>query len=160
VKTIIIVDAEHDPDSVFESAKRLKTTLSKHGLTFTLDQKNQDLMNFKDMSLNNAITGGSIIPKEAKNNDQAIKIIYIKLSAPDSSRDDYRSLPYTVRSYMEQHPNFPQESTTDIFFGANQFRAYRDLGYTIGRNKAAHRLLLRAFDLNPEYQNAKEAISK
>jgi len=32
---------------------------------------------------------------------------------------------------MEKNPVFPQESTSDIFFSAEQVRAYRDLGYTI-----------------------------
>jgi hypothetical protein len=50
---------------------------------------------------------------------------------PERGSDEYNHLPYAIKSYMEQHPDFPHESTADVFFDADQFRAYRSLGYTV-----------------------------
>jgi len=64
-----------------------------------------------------------------------ITIKYIKLSMPARHQQAITSvsekLPFTVRSYMEENPKFPHQSTVDIFYSPEQFKAYRDLGYTV-----------------------------
>lgn len=39
------------------------------------------------------------------------------------------NLPPDLVAYKRAHPNFPDESTADQFFGERQFEAYRELGY-------------------------------
>jgi hypothetical protein len=41
-------------------------------------------------------------------------------------------LSITTEGYRDSHPTFPDETTADQFFDAEQFEAYRDLGYRIG----------------------------
>ncbi len=43
-------------------------------------------------------------------------------------------LPADLVAYRSAHPEFPHETTADQFFDEEQFEAYRELGYRIGRN--------------------------
>ena len=36
-----------------------------------------------------------------------------------------------IRQYMDSHPEFPHESTSDQFYGEDQFDSYRRLGREI-----------------------------
>jgi len=50
--------------------------------------------------------------------EKSIRIIYIKLAAPSKYEHDNtnsESLPYSVISYLREHPDFPHEPTTDVF---------------------------------------------
>lgn len=38
-----------------------------------------------------------------------------------------------IAGYHKAHPDFPDESTANQFFNEQQFEAYRELGYTLGR---------------------------
>ena len=130
---MIIVDSEYDPESIFESAKRFNKTLHKYNLEFDFDQKNPDLVSVKDALIQRSVIKGIIKAKPNSNNSETYQgnVLYIKLSAPNLRSADFQTLPYNVRQYMEKNPVFPQESTSDIFFSAEQVSAYRDLGYTI-----------------------------
>jgi hypothetical protein len=44
-----------------------------------------------------------------------------------------RGLTLRVRGYKGSHDAFPDQSTADQFFDEEQFEAYRDLGYQIGK---------------------------
>lgn len=140
---IIAVDSEYDPDSVFESAKRLSQTLKRHGLKirpFMNKDKpiNEELINVHNLKhgVEDAVTEWEIVKKDGTLLEKPIRIIYIKLSTPskyDLDNKNSEKLPYTVTSYLREHPDFPHESTADVFYEPEQFRAYRDLGYTIAK---------------------------
>jgi hypothetical protein len=40
-------------------------------------------------------------------------------------------MPFSVQKYQKSHPKFPHESTADIYYSKEQFRAYRDLGVVL-----------------------------
>ncbi|MFQ5528010.1 MAG: hypothetical protein ACE5GX_17355 [Thermoanaerobaculia bacterium] len=46
-------------------------------------------------------------------------------------------LSITTEGYRDANPTFPDQSTADQFFDAEQFEAYRDLGYRIGVEAAS-----------------------
>jgi len=50
-------------------------------------------------------------------------------------------LPPDLIAYRSAHPTFPHETTADQFFSEEQFEAYRELGYRIGRNLLEHPLI-------------------
>lgn len=128
IKRIIVVDAEYDPNSTFQGAKFLKNTLGRYGFDFELTQEKG--INVYDTEPNEAIIIGKIkglVDGKGKNED--IDLIYIKLSIQTTFLD----YPYTVRQYMKKDKAFPHNSTADIFYGSDQFKAYRDLGYFLGK---------------------------
>ena len=44
-----------------------------------------------------------------------------------------RDVPADVLGYKDRYPAFPHQTTADQFFDEEQFEAYRELGYRIGR---------------------------
>jgi Patatin-like phospholipase len=141
---IISVDAEQDSNSTFESAKRLKLALERHGYEIEPSAINKpntiDVHDLKP-SLSNAVTEWQIkqvsIEEGGKKLEKPIRIIYIKLASPSKyklTNSLLDELPYSVVSYLKENPDFPHESTMDIFYSAEQFRAYRDLGYAIANS--------------------------
>jgi hypothetical protein len=137
---IVGVDSEYDPESIFESAKRLNQTLARHGYKFKALRRNENSAkpkptNVHDLKqdLSDAVTEWEIVKQKGDESlDKPIKIIHIKLSAP-SKYENSSKLPYTVTSYLKENPDFPHESTADVAYSSDQFRAYRDLGYTIAK---------------------------
>jgi len=136
VKNIIVSDAESDNDSIMESAKKLKRRLKNElGLEFVI------LDNPGPINVYNAKPYQSVMRAEVNGlkdeNDKpyTIKITYIKLSM-DKSKLDYGAkdkYPDTVIRYAENDKEFPHNATFDVFYDKHQFRAYRDLGYSIAR---------------------------
>jgi hypothetical protein len=51
--------------------------------------------------------------------------VYLKSSVCDPETID-------IQRYRTLHPDFPHESTANQFFSADQFDAYRELGYRVG----------------------------
>jgi hypothetical protein len=139
---IITVDSEYDPDSVFESAKRLSQTLKRHGFKFNRINNgngNNEPINVHDLknSLTDAVTEWEVVKQNGTALSKPIKIVYIKLSAPskyDIGTKSTEKLPYTVTSYLIENQDFPHETTADVIYSPEQFRAYRDLGYNIAYN--------------------------
>ncbi len=141
VKHIIVADAEQDEDSIFEAAKRLINTLKKYGLELSFNQdeplsvlynKGKPVFTAKIFD-NGKVERADPIPET--------KITYIKLSVAgrhnhinstvNGGTDRKIEYPFTVNNYMENNPDFPVESTADVFYSPPQYKAYRDLGYTI-----------------------------
>lgn len=136
VKHIYISDAEQDGNSIFEAAKRLKRTLEKYDLELSFDQKKKPLqVLFSD---NNSVFKATVTDKNITRNLPKIDITYIKLSIlgknNHASSTENGEIPYTVKSYMEENQEFPHQSTTDIFYSPEQFKAYRDLGYMLTKS--------------------------
>lgn len=127
VKQIIVVDAGQDIKSQFAAAKYINHLINQAGHSFKLKHRNNRPMNVYDATPDEAVIEGEVKYKD----NQRSKIIYIKLSAKTSKTSTF-PYPSSVESYMKDHPVFPHQSTVDVFYSAEQFRAYRDLGYEIG----------------------------
>jgi len=127
VKQIIVIDGSQDIKSLFSAAKYIKHIVSQVGHSFKLTHINNKPINVYDATPNEAVLTGEVIYSDY----QRSKIIYIKLSAKTSKTSPF---PYahSIENYMNNHPVFPHESTADVFYSSEQFRAYRDLGYEIG----------------------------
>ncbi len=138
VRKIIIIDGEQDGDSLFTSAKRLKSALlTELGLQMEWDQ-------FRPISVYNtplreAVIRGRIRGLVDERGESApIEIFYVKLSLDRSmlqmrGQPNSGKYPFSVTSYQEKDSAFPHNTTADVFYSAEQFQAYRDLGYIIGR---------------------------
>ena len=136
VKQIIVVDAEHDPESTFQAAKFVKNSLKEYGLTFTLTQPDGGI-NVYDAEPDEAVIEGKItglVDEKGKVAD--INLIYIKLAVQakhGESNGHGVAYPYTVKHFMEKNKAFPHNTTTDVSYDKAQFKAYRDLGCTLGK---------------------------
>lgn len=132
VQNILIIDAEQDGKSNFTSAKLLAKTLKKHQLTLTFNQRNNDLISVYNAQPDESFIKGEILDA---NGTPISKILYLKLATNPRHAQSHEpggvDLPFTVRSYQELNPEFPHDSTADVYYDKNQFRAYRDLGYTL-----------------------------
>jgi len=140
VSKIIAVDAEQDQKSVFEGLMRLKENLKNDlGLLLELDQPNGPIKVKNSPTPQAVITGRIRGLVDENGKDKPIELLYLKLSMDpaklqareESSNGKY---PFSVSSYQSEHPAFPHESTTDIKYSPEQYRAYRDLGYTIANS--------------------------
>ncbi len=143
VENIIIVDAENDGLSTFSSAKLIEKTLNKFNLCIELSQNNGDLIDVYNSDAKKSSFRGIIVEYQDKNHGcidnksvRTIKhrFVYIKLAsnsrhANKSASHGDELIPFSVRKYKEINPNFPHDSTADVFYSREQFRAYRDLGF-------------------------------
>ncbi|HSH74434.1 MAG TPA: hypothetical protein VLA09_01925, partial [Longimicrobiales bacterium] len=67
--------------------------------------------------------------KNADNSPFEGDLIYVKTTLVDG-------LSITTEGYRDANPDFPDQTTADQFFDSEQFEAYRDLGYRIGKQAA------------------------
>jgi hypothetical protein len=103
-----------------------KNILDKIGYKLVLNQTSP--LQVYNATPDDAVFGGHVTDS---NGDTISELIYIKLAAKTSKINPF---PYAhnIENYMKGHPIFPHESTVDIFYSPEQFRAYRDLGYELG----------------------------
>ncbi|MBU0674197.1 MAG: patatin-like phospholipase family protein [Proteobacteria bacterium] len=147
VKKVVAVDAEEDGQSVYSSLMRLKRNLQDEmGLDLDWESPNTPALDVYYLPPSGGIVRGTISGLIGEGGrEQKIDLVYVKLSikrddlktGDDPCRDRY---PYSVVSYAREHDRFPLESTTDIFYDDRQYRAYRDLGYTIASHIEAGKL--------------------
>jgi hypothetical protein len=121
-RTIVIVDAEHDPDFAFKSYGDLQDAVATE-LGLTLEVPAIDEGRFSSAS---PVSHGHVV----KNGQTYADLVYIKLSIDRDLLGDQRE---HVEPYASKHTRFPHERTTDQYFQPEQFRAYRALGYAVGR---------------------------
>lgn len=161
VENIIIVDAEHDPNSKYEGLRHLLYSVRNElGLEATdpdgnpthdfvpcdksvLPPQSTEWPNVKHLPPQAAVMCAQLRKLDGKENIaqdvKTIKLFYLKLSLDKellknpSNIDKY---PYSVIDYANEHDQFPQESTIDIFYSPAQFTAYRDLGEFMGKRLA------------------------
>lgn len=154
---IIIVDAEHDPNYIFDGLNRLKKKLKKLGLN--LECTNEKLCptagEFISDKAEHPVFPLEVIGfKDINGKPKKIDILYVKSSINNkkiSNPEDSDSECYTGKKelgnfypchvskyYLQERDKdknkFPQNSTTDLWFDKEQYRALRDLGYYIGMN--------------------------
>jgi hypothetical protein len=154
VERIIIVDAERDPNSEFVAAHRLRKQIREEwGCTMEFEQEQPlDVYNapIKASIIRGTITQAPSWPGNLQIRG-AIQLWYIKLSMDRTLlRDDSQPVfdpgatltgglhryPDNVQRCARHDAAFPHNSTADVFFSPDQFRAYRDLGYIIVKANA------------------------
>ena len=126
-RSILVVDAEHDPAYAFGAYRKVKKAAQKE-------------LNIKIRipGIDNIISGtGSFDAAEpilegttTFDDGHPGKLYYLKLSMHPDLLGDQAEI---INAYARKHPQFPQESTLDQYFQPAQFKAYRELGYTIGK---------------------------
>ncbi len=157
-RQIVIVDAEYDPDYVFEAYRRLKRAVREElGMTLSVPEIDRSLVARNllpdDLDLDAvgvqkagpAFSGAAPISvmkgwarylpiaRPAQPVDlRVITVKYVKLSMDAKNLGAYSP---SVRNYYTGHSTaFPQQSTIDQNFEPSQFRAYRELGYDLAKN--------------------------
>jgi hypothetical protein len=121
-RTILIVDAEHDPAYSFGAYQKIKQAASDD-LGVELNVPCIE----KILSRKGAFSADTPIMEGTTSNG---KLFYLKLSMHEALLGDQTAI---VKSYAEMHKTFPQESTVNQYFGPDRFGAYRALGYAIAR---------------------------
>jgi len=151
--TIIIVDAEHDPEYKFGSYFKLKDALqSQMGVELTvndIDIIKTDLTRLFNHSTPVMLGQVESFPLEENGKivKKTLQVVYIKLSIENEHSDDPHYYSDTIVRYNALHKNdsggliftsypFPQQGTDDQSFDEEQFLAYRDLGYLIVASNA------------------------
>lgn len=132
VKKIIVVDAEQDADSTFSSLKRLNQNLKKQmGMCIRFDNKDvpTSVYHCTDKKAIFRLFVDGYVNEQGE--EDPIELFYIKLSIDKNNLKEY---PVTVADFASTNNWFPHNKTSDIFYDAPQFKAYRDLGYKIGLN--------------------------
>jgi hypothetical protein len=156
-ETVVIIDAEADDRSEYEGLRHLAWAVKNElGLEF-VDQKGHDFVPCKrdlppptgrpdvqHLAPDVAVMCARLQRRDGKEpvlvyrggtiKVPEISLIYVKLAI---HRPHLRRLyPTTVADYARKHLDFPHQSTVDVFYDADQYRAYRDLGATLGASLA------------------------
>ncbi|WP_455206477.1 hypothetical protein [Kaarinaea lacus] len=126
VKVIIVCDAAADPDYQFTDLfNALEKIRADFGVLVTVNaERLQDLVPNKqiDRDLMAYAKQGFIIADIQYPDREPGKLIYIKSSF-------FKELSADLYGYKQNHPEFPNEPTSDQFFDEKQFESYRELGY-------------------------------
>jgi hypothetical protein len=117
-RLIIISDAECDPELKFEGLARL---IRMCKLDFGTDIRINDVNNIRLKTKSNWSRFRFAVGRIDYGNDKSGVLIYLKASM-NGSEDT------AIRQYLDSHPEFPHESTSDQFYDEDQFDSYRRLG--------------------------------
>jgi hypothetical protein len=79
--------------------------------------------------------------QQCEKDTDRLNILYVKLAIGGkqaADADDLRYGSYVKEYFMKyceksEESDFPHDSTTDIFYSDDQYRAYRDLGYDLAK---------------------------
>ncbi len=124
-RTILIVDAEHDPSYSFSSYRKLKQAAQQE-LSVEIDIPGLDeiLCGSNTFATEAPVFRGTL----AYDAQHKSEVYYLKLSMHEDLLHDQAEF---ITPYAEKHLAFPQEPTSDQYFQSAQFEAYRALGYAI-----------------------------
>lgn len=129
-RTIVIVDAEHDPHYQFGAYHKLKRAAA--------DELEIEIA---VPELDKIVTGAAafspatpILKGTARGQQYEGVLYYVKLCAHADWLGDQAK---GVNLYSGKHSRFPQEPTSDQYFQPAQFKAYRGLGYAAASWKEA-----------------------
>jgi len=123
-RTIVIVDAEHDPHYQFGAYDKLKRAAAAElDVEIAVPELDRILTGAAAFSPATPILRGTTRGRQHQGT-----LHYIKLCAHADWLGDQAE---DVNLYARKHSRFPQEPTIDQYFQAAQFRAYRGLGYSV-----------------------------
>ncbi len=137
VDCIVLVDGAADPRFGFADFAHL-VEIARLDFAATIDIDLSPLVPQKknaahgiDKLAEQGFTVGTIRYKGDEEKEAKTGIlIYIKTTLTDG-------LPEDIYGYKIQNPDFPDQSTGDQFFDEQQFEAYRELGFQLGRRMTA-----------------------
>ncbi|WP_407152382.1 patatin-like phospholipase family protein [Bradyrhizobium sp. ORS 86] len=125
---ILIVDGEADPTislaSLVSAARRIEQDFNVT-LTFVDGRGPESLMMYDQKGYPAGLRYAAepfMIGKLRYGHDRFGTLIYLKSTL-------IKNLDFTTAGYLAANPTFPHQSTVDQFFDADQFDAYRYLGY-------------------------------
>ncbi len=128
-EVIIVSDGECDPDLQFEGLGRL-IRMCEVDLDTKINIDVSSIQTDKDSfwSKNRYVIGQIDYSKNTKpDGPKTGWLIYIKASMTGNENT-------AIKQYKTTHPTFPHETTSDQFYGEDQFESYRKLGYDIAEN--------------------------
>lgn len=148
LKLIVVCDATADPDFKFtDLANAVQKVRADFGAIIDIDSEQlaELVPGPPDKSHKAEGTGsGESASTVAKTASHGYLMVPIRYSLrvgqdPNSGREVgtlillkatfFKGLPADLHSYRRDHPEFPNQGTTDQFFDEKQFDAYRELGY-------------------------------
>ena len=126
-RSILVVDAEHDASYAFGAYRKVKKAAQKElNIQINIPGIEKITSGTGRFDAARPIQEGTTTFDEGHQG----KIYYLKLSMHPDLLDDQADV---INAYAKKHPQFPQESTLDQYFQPAQFKAYRELGYTIAQ---------------------------
>jgi len=151
-RNIIVIDAEQDNKTVFEALRRLQYNLKNEmHLDLVIHQPDGPVNNY-DTPFKDAI---SFVEISGLKGEEPIHILYIKLSldqemlqAPGQCRED--KYMFSITNYQNKDKKFPHDPTSDINYNPDEYRAYRDLGYSIGMQIKNHPVFIKFKDITKQ----------
>jgi hypothetical protein len=127
-KYIIVGDAEADPAMKFEAlAYIIRLARIDFGIQIDIDISDMMRDEKKGYSTNHCAVGIIQYPPIDNNfNEERGYLLYCKSSLTGDE-------PHHLHEYKVENPTFPQQTTADQWFDEQQFEAYRELGYHVGK---------------------------
>lgn len=167
LKLIIVCDATADPDFKFtDLANAIQKVRADFGAI--IDISSEQLATLVPRPQRRATDDGRQ-ESTAERGFLIAPIRYSKRPEPDSKEREtgtlillkatfFKGLPADLYSYRREHPQFPDQSTTDQFFDEKQFDSYRELGYNTAyhmlKSISQHLELRNGAAKSDEYQDA------
>jgi hypothetical protein len=125
-RTILIVDAEHDPSYRFGAYRKLKQAARQElGIEIAVSDLDRVLDGSGAFERRRPIVEGTTTDQRSQG-----RLFYLKLSMHQDWVGDQGEV---IARYAGSRRQFPQEPTSDQYFEPAQFIAYRALGYAVGR---------------------------
>jgi len=185
-RRIVVVDAEHDPDYTFESLKRVQANLkANQGIVLQCaDNSAPGACPLAGDYIQQQGPGVFELTATGFPWGEPSQIIYVKLSIDetlladnlpdDAGRACMRSLaslttasdtyPCNVARYYDGEAGssngFPHNSTADVWYSEDQYEAYRDLAYFIGKTRLLPRLESWKADITAERNAARDIVEQ
>lgn len=149
LKLIIVCDGSADPKYGFEDlANAIEKVRADFGALVLFDSADMETLTPKSVIETGEDAGKKVSYAERgyligrviyKDRDEATLIYLTTSFFKDVSADLY--------AYRKAHHEFPDEPTSDQFFGEQQFEAYRELGYQLAYRLMHDRKVLRNADV-------------
>lgn len=128
-KYIIVADAEADQTMKFQALSYLiRLARIDFNIHIDIDISNLKLDDTTKLSGQHCVMGTIHYPKNESNNN-ASETGYIFYCKSSLTGDE----PAHLNEYRVKNPSFPHQTTADQWFDEQQFEAYRELGYHIGK---------------------------
>ena len=119
---IIVSDATADPQRQFSDlGKAIELVRMDFGARLELDTSP-----LRVPAADGTFPAGFVSGKILYDDETEGDVFYVKPTILESTPED-------VLAYARENPTFPAQSTSDQFFDEQQFEAYRELGFQIGR---------------------------
>lgn len=126
-KYIIVADAEADQFMKFQALSYLiRLARIDFGIDIDIDISSLKLKSEDRLSGQHCVMGTIAYPPLGTDGAETGYLFYCKSSLTGDE-------PPHLNEYRVKHPSFPHQTTADQWFDEQQFEAYRELGYHIGK---------------------------